>query len=286
MNSKNARPIRLVHIPKTAGTTVASGLLRKCGRKQRYVFGSSGSSEKEKFDKLDAAKRASIKVFIGHSLFETGVPEADDARLVTYLREPVSRVKSFIRHVAAGKSGYIQPTSRDGKFSVDEFLESGNLELSNLQTKVLINRDRLESNAKIDELGEDKALELATHRLLNETTAFGLNENFDEGWVAIWTALGMKPPLYAILNKRPDEERIVFTDAQVERIKQLNQLDLNLYKTAKIEFERRKSIGIIDPEEIRKFISAQKTWGKLFTQFWLKARRFYHHVYRKFLPRL
>lgn len=268
------KPIRLLHLPKTAGTTVASGLLRVCGRADRFIFSTNHPDNLAKIDAMSASERAAIRVFIGHSLFETGIPEADSALLVTYLREPVSRVKSFISHVAAGRTSIAVDPHQE--FSVDHFLESGNKELENLQTKVFINTDRLESDSGIHRLGSAAAFELARKRLFEHVTAFGLQDRFDEGWVAIWHALGISPPLYAMMNRRHDKERLLFTPAQIERIKELNQLDLQLYEAACVEFESRLASGRPPLESIDEFAKRQASQGARFTWVWNKVRGMYY----------
>jgi hypothetical protein len=275
--SSNTQPIRLLHLPKTAGTTVASGLLRVFGRRHRFVFSSDPSESRHRFQALRDEERNSIRVFIGHSLFETGISEADNAQIVTFLREPVSRVKSFITHVSEGRSKYLTP---DGKspsdLTIDEFLESGNPELENLQTKALINRDRIESPSRIESLGEQEALRLAKKNLFEGVKAFGLQDRFDEGWVAIWTALEIRPPLFATMNQQRGTQRIDFTDEQIARIRELNRLDLALYAAAREEFQRRVERGAVPDESLEDFRRRQKNHGERFTQCWNRVRNLYY----------
>lgn len=266
--------IRLLHLPKTAGTTVASALLRTRGRKHRFIFSTNHRDNLEKIASMSAKERASIRTFIGHSLYETGIPEADHARIVTYLREPVSRVKSFINYVAAGRTA-IQ-VNNASPFSIDEFLESGNAELSNLQTKIFINKDALDSDSRILELGHEASFQLARERLFNGLLAFGLQDRFDEGWVAIWHALGISPPLYAEMNARPDSQKLQFSKAQIERIRELNSLDIRLYEAARQEFDRRLGSGIPPQSALKDFRRRQSSGGRSFTRLWNLARTGYY----------
>jgi hypothetical protein len=274
MKASNNKPIRLLHLPKTAGTTVASALLRANGRRNRFVFSTNHEENIAKIGAMSAEERASIKTFIGHSLFETGIPEADSARIVTYLREPVSRVMSFINYVASGRTAVALDSSVP--FSIEEFLESGNPELSNLQTKIFINKDRLDSNSGIRELGSEAAIELAKKRLFDDVLAFGLQDRFEEGWVAIWHALGIRPPLYATMNQRPDRQKLKFTDAHIARIRELNELDIQLYEAASAEFERRIAIGIPPREVIEASRHRQSSAGGRFTWVWNLSRDTYY----------
>lgn len=276
------KPIRLLHLPKTAGTTVASGLLRVCGRKNRFVFSSDPAESRQRFDAFPENERRAIRAFIGHSLFHTGIAEADNADIVTYLREPVSRVKSFITHVAEGRSQHL---AKDRKpiegFEIDAFLASGNLELENLQTKALINLDHIESKSGIESLGEEVALDLAKKNLFEGVKAFGLQDRFDEGWVAIWTALGIKPPLYATMNQKRGTIKLEFTPAQIERIRELNHLDIQLYEAAQIEFQRRiEQEDAVPAGSLKDFQHRQTTRGESFTRLWNKLRNLYYSYRR------
>ena len=205
-------------------------------------------------------------------MYETGLKEPDAAEIFTILREPVSRVKSFIQHVAAGKSQYLKEYVESGVFSVDHFLYSGNGELDNLQTKMLINSDHSGSNLRISELGEEAAVELAISRLINDALAFGIQEDFDASWVAIWNALGRKPPIYASLNQKKTAERLEFTERQLEKIRDLNRLDLKVYAAAKEEFQRRCMTGAISDSDVTVFKRRQHLYGRVFSYIWNMAR--------------
>lgn len=274
MKHKADKPIRLLHLPKTAGTSVASGLLRVYGRKNRFVFSTNPSENIAKFNALSHHERSSIRTFIGHSLYSTGIPEADAARIITFLREPVSRVKSFINYVAAGRTSVV--VDHSAVFDIDAFLESGNPELSNLQTKIFINKDRLDSDSGIRNLGADAAINLAQKRLFEGVTAFGLQDRFDEGWVAIWEALGVRAPLYAEMNARPDTQRMQFSDEQVARIRELNDLDIRLYEAAVEEFERRIDSAFPPRQLIEEFRQRQARGGARYTRSWNFLRNSYY----------
>jgi len=265
-------PIRFLHFPKTAGTTMASSLLRIYGRKHFFGFSGVAENDRERFLEMDPEARRNIRLFIGHSMYETGLKEPDEAKVFTILRDPVSRVKSFIQHVAAGKSSYLKEYAASGSFSIDAFLESGNGELDNLQTKMLINQDCSASTRKISELGEAAAVNLAVSRIIDGTIAFGIQEDFDASWVAIWNALGRKPPLYAELNRKKSAARLAFTDAQLDKIRDLNRLDLELYAAARSEFQRRRKSGKIPDSDIAAFQRRQRTFGKIFSFAWSTAR--------------
>lgn len=272
MSTSSRRPVRLLHIPKTAGTTLASSLVRHYGRRRTFAITADASESQARFSALSEHEVRSISLFIGHSTYETGIPEVDEARIVTVLRDPVSRVKSFIRYIADGRAADkgIDPTR---PFSVDEFLESGSTELSNIQTKHLANRHGVGWDANLRELGPEKSVELAKERLFHGACAFGIQESFDESWVMIWQALGIKPPVYPLMNR--SRRHFSFNPAQERRIIELNQLDIELYQSASVEFERRLREGVVTPGSLEDFRRRQRRWGGAFTAFWNSSKIFY-----------
>lgn len=269
----DTRPVRLLHVPKTAGTTISSSLVRAYGRKHAFPFSGNPKKDRQRLLELGESARKKIRLFYGHSVFETGVAEADRARIITFLREPVDRVKSFIQHAGERKEKYLPDAAPDEPFSVARFLESGNPELSNLQSKMLINRDSGGSEAMIRELGEDAAFELARERLLNGVAAFGIQSHFNEGWVAIWQALGKKPPVYVHLRKIKNSGILSFTPEELERIKDLNRIDIRLYQEAEQEFKRRLDNGTIPREACGDFNRRQARYGPLYSAAWGFAKK-------------
>jgi hypothetical protein len=271
-------PVRLLHIPKTAGTTLASGLLRARGRSHRFVFSADPAESRERFSAMPKVEQDAVRTFIGHSLYHTGIPHADDAQIITVIREPVSRVKSFITHVAEGRSNYISSERKPIEdFSIDDFLASDNNELRNLQVKALINRDWIDSPSGISELGGEAALDQAVDNLFSGVTAFGLQDRFDEGWVAIWKALGVRTPIYATMNRKRGTKKLDFTPEHIERIVELNQLDIRLYQLAQDEFDRRiRHEDAVPPELMEDFRRRQARSGKRFSKLWNRTRSFYY----------
>lgn len=132
------QPLRFLHIPKTAGTTLLSILRRQYFGKKSFAFTGDITSDTKRFEALSEHDKENVMLFTGHAPIVTGIEKADNATTVTFLRDPISRVKSFCQHVAEGKSPYLIDDFSSETFSLDNFLESGNEELSNLQTKMLI----------------------------------------------------------------------------------------------------------------------------------------------------
>ena len=262
-------PVRLLHIPKTAGTTISSSLVMAYGRKHSFAFTGSPPRDRERLLALDEKTRSNITLYYGHSYYETGVGEADRARIITFLREPVSRVKSFIQHAGERKEKYLPDAALDQPFTVDAFLDTGNPELANLQTKILTNLN----DAGLEKLGEDASFELARERLFSGLAAFGIQARFDEGWVAAWNALGRRPPVYAHLRRTKKTALFGLTPDQIERIKDLNRIDIRLYQAAEAEFDRRVKGDPGFQKAYKSFALRQKMFGPAYSTAWNLAKK-------------
>jgi len=169
------------------------------------------------------------------------------------LRDPLSRVKSFCRHVSEGKSPYLKKEFSPDSFSLDHFLESGNRELSNLQTKMLINKGRVASPLLVDSMPLFEARDMALENLFGKVSLFGLQEYFDESLIVFASALNWGMPLYASLNKKQSSGSIRFEKHHIERILALNAIDVEVYDAAKERFSKLLGSDRFDREKLKIF---------------------------------
>lgn len=228
--------IRFLHIPKTAGTTFLDILKRQYKGWGVFPFTGEIPFDIECYRSLDEDRKKKIKVFTGHAPMVTGLEEADQARIITFLRHPVSRVKSFCQHVSEGKSGYLRELFPPERFDLDKFLDSGNDELVNLETKMLINRGACASPDLLNGMTVSEAREMALDNLFNKITVYGLQEYFDESLILFSADLKWKLPFYTSANKKKSNRLLEFKEDHLEKIKALNQIDIQVYEAAKEKF--------------------------------------------------
>lgn len=230
MNPIPRMPIRFLHIPKTAGTTFVHLLQRIYGRTRHFVFSGDMSADRIRLRAMTARQRQSIGLYSGHAVLHVGLADVDAVPAITFLRDPVERVKSFCQFVAEGKSPYLREAFPPDRFDLDRFLDSANPELDNLQTKMLI----LES-AQHDSLpGDTEAERLALHALRNQVDAFGLLERFDESLLRFQARYRWPVPLYERLNEKDQGRLLCFETRHLQRIAELNRVDSAVYAAAKI----------------------------------------------------
>ena len=248
--------LRFLHIPKTAGSTFSNLLRRQYLGKGHFVFTGVDEADRARFAALPEAKRNRVVLFTGHAPLVTGFKEADEATIITFLRDPLNRVKSFCQHVAEGKSPHLRGAFPPESFSLDAFLASGNGELSNLQTKMLINGAQAESSVLIDRMSAAQARDTALENLYSRVYRFGLQDHFDESLMIFAEALGWSMPLYAALNKKNAGRMIEFKPRHLERIVELNALDIEVYARAREHF-RATLLPQVDLEKLKKFRNMQ-----------------------------
>ncbi|MCL1074481.1 sulfotransferase family 2 domain-containing protein [Shewanella dokdonensis] len=248
------KPLRFLHIPKTAGTTFTDVLKLQYFRQKKFEFSGNRVLDIKKFESLPESDREKIVLFYGHAPIVTGVNHADNATIITFIREPINRVKSFCQHVSEGKSSCLIDDFPPKTFNLDTFLESGYGELSNLQTQMLINHwGKSESSISINNMPASEAIDMALYNLFNRVSYFGLQEYFDESLIMFSSAMNWRLPLYSAGNKKDSRKLIQFESRHIERIAELNAIDIEVYKIAKERFLSNINSATFDNKKLKSF---------------------------------
>jgi hypothetical protein len=225
------QPIRFLHIPKTAGETFSAILEKVYAEFPDFFFTGDFPADRDRYRLLPEAEKQQIRLFHGHAPLTTGLAEIDALPVVTLLREPIGRVKSFCQHVSEGKSPHLVKGFPPDNFDLDAFLASGDYELSNLQTKFLISTGNLEEIAD-----PATAAERALDCLFNRVAGFGLTEYFAESLAGLARQFAWPVPRYKRLNCKNTRRLLHFERRHLERIAELNRLDLEVYRAARQRF--------------------------------------------------
>lgn len=228
--------IRFLHIPKTAGTAFTGILKRLYPGTIHFSFSSNIKADIERFNNLPEKKRKEIKVFKGHAPISTGLLEADAASIITLLRDPIERVKSFCQHVSEGKAPNLRKMFPPERFDLDLFLENGSEQLSNLQTKMLINSGHSSSGYLLETLSPFEAKQMALENLRKKVLHFGLTEFFDESLIIFARAFDWPTPYYLHKNQKDLTKPLKFNDRHLRRLAELNSIDIEVYSAARMDF--------------------------------------------------
>jgi hypothetical protein len=228
--------LRFLHIAKTAGTTFRAVL--ENAYRGRAVFAFTGDSSID----LPACRAflgdhdGEEMLFLGHAPVRTGISEVDAVPTITILRDPIDRVCSFCRHVAEGKSPHLAERFPAGCFDLDEFLASGDPELSNLQTKMLLNTVHCADDTVLCGVSGEAAVGEAVDVLARRLICFGVQDFFDESLILFSTRLSWGLPLYKPQNRPRTGGGLCFGDHHLRRIAEMNPLDILVYARARAMF--------------------------------------------------
>lgn len=260
---KNMNPLRFLHIPKTAGSTFTDILYREYSAKKIFSFASGFVADRERFQAMSETDKANVALFVGHAPIGTGIREADEATTITFLRDPILRAKSFCQHVSEGKSPHLVRDFPPKRFDLDRFLDSGNGELTNLQTKMLVCRRVGSSSGTIDNMSAAEARDAALDNLYNKIAHFGLQEYFDESLIIFSSAFDWKIPVYHSLNKNNSGNLLRFEKRHLDRLAELNAIDIEVYSCAKERFMNVLGSSDFDEARLRRLRLVNNPVGRL-----------------------
>ena len=247
MTASDVRPLRFLHIPKTAGTSINVFLDRFYPPEQIFVFKHDDTLEESllRLKSYAPERRRGIRLYRGHAPLVTGDAEVDGARTFTLLREPVSRVVSFCNFVAEVKLTRIAEAFRGGQFDLDALLDSGHREMENLQTRMLVGE---ETYASLRENSDTGALRKAVLETFDRLDLVGLQERYEDTVLAATLIYGWRPTSpRKTLNARRSARGLHFSESTMKRIRELNRMDVLTYRFAVERFEatyRKRAAGV------------------------------------------
>ncbi len=224
-----------VHIPKTAGTTVAAvfrdnfpGGVGTVGN----AFKATGGYEHAAISRLREAPVHATRhmhVLSGHLPFAVREALPEDTRFVTFLRDPVERTLS--QYYGLQKLSRRKELPGDG--SLGAVLAEGDIIYDNLQTRMLADDD--EPVGDVDE----ETVEQAKDNLRSRFLAFGLVERFDESLVLIKRALELRSIAYVQRRASARPRGSEVSAEELRLAEEANQYDNELYAFARELFDER-----------------------------------------------
>lgn len=230
------RALRFLHVPKTAGTSVNVFLDRIYPVSAMWVFNDALSFEENlsRLRSLDPERRRSIKLFRGHAPFVTGEPDVDGARTFTLLRDPVQRVMSYCCHVAEGKSPDLRDLYPPETFTLKQFLDSGDVELQDLQTKMLLGKSLYEDLLRAP---REEAFREALASAFDRLELVGVQERYEDTMIAAmhifgWPRINPRKRL----NVRSADNPVSFSEDDIARITAMNRWDALAHRMARERF--------------------------------------------------
>jgi hypothetical protein len=227
-------PLAFVHIPKTAGTTFRTQLRRQYGwDRVLELQPNNPESNFETLARMSEAERARYRAFVGHWGLEWQDHFPADTQYLTFLRQPVDRVKSLYQHVWRDTSHDDHRLLRERNLSLGDYLRSGiTLETDNSQVRFV-------AGAPLDEPCSEDMLRCAMANL-DRFVVVGFTERFDESLALIRRRLGWRWPVYVSENTRPpNADSGIVTPACLAAVAEKNQYAQRLYDFALQRFDEQ-----------------------------------------------
>ena len=133
-------------------------------------------------------------------------------------------------------------------------------------------------------MSKSEARDLALNNLFNVVAEYGLQDYFDESLMLFSSALKWSTPFYTSLNKKDSSRLLEFKQKHLDRIAELNSIDIEVYNAAKIRFLETLESPRFDKSKLQrlKYVNSLKSPHKYVWNTWYAFYRLRRRVRRYF----
>jgi hypothetical protein len=207
--------------------------------RREHAFGYEHVHQRQRLAHLKSRPerdRRRVRFFQAHMGYGVHTFLPQPAAYVTILREPVSRVISHHAHAQA--TGRL-PADLGLEACIQSRIRAGVRNVDNLQLRALAGEDGEIAAAPFGGCTREM-LDLAKERIDRDLLLTGLTERFDEAVVLLRRRLDWTSCYYCVSNATPHRGHPPRLSPQlIERVRELNALDLELYEHARIRLEEQ-----------------------------------------------
>lgn len=225
------RPLVVLHLPKTAGTTLRHAV--EVAARDEQVETLYGDGSVEAFLE-DSERRRRAEVVIGHLSYGMHRHLGPSARYVTLLRDPVDRAVSEY-HFIASHPEHDEHAEARRRPLLDFVAWRADAGRANPQTALIARSSGLHRG---DDPVTEEDLDRALDRLDRRFAVVGLTDRFDESLAALCVWAGWEPPRYLDRNVTPSRPAVEELDpATRDRIAEVHRHDAVLVARARTAFD-------------------------------------------------
>jgi hypothetical protein len=224
-------PIAFIHLPRTAGSSLTTALVRRFGADVARVKSAGPVSQEDAEAIPDGAR-----IICGHMNY--GLHQHRPVRYATVLRDPVQRYLSQFRlnRIQRQREGLADMPLR-------EF--AGRLKFHNLQTSMLAGTHLLTNGSLFD-----------AHLAQRHLERFAFVGFFDE-LGAFTAAMGAED----LPHVNRTEDPLELDEETLELVRQANRIDIGLYAWARERFSETRPIGLEGPGRVVRARMAREASG-------------------------
>jgi hypothetical protein len=238
VNDRQDRCVLVVHVPKTAGTTLRVLLEQQHAQLPWFVVHHDIEADRRVLVETPAPERGALRCIFGHMWWgwHEYLPAGRAYAYTTMLRDPVERLLSLFSHARLPQH-YLGP--HIGQHDIEWFLTSGVSQTGdNGMVRQLCGADRFLQVPFADMMiplgGVTREHLDAAIAHLDECAVVGTSERFDEYLARCWTAFGWRFGSYRHENvtRWPRVRQYHLTRRQRLAVEQATRWDRLLYQHA------------------------------------------------------
>ena len=227
-----------LHIPKAGGMTLRTVLSQQFKGQKTHLIQQRVNKESHAFMLLDKAKAQEVSLLMGHFRYGIHTQFEQDFTYLTMLRAPVARVISEYTFLHTNE--YHQLYQYAKKMSLSDYLASGMTDqISNGMVRMLSGAEAMSAEGMPQRRDmTENDLSIALSNIDKHFSQIGFIEHYDASLLLWKRTFNWRYPVYFKENMTlKSSKRITVTDAEIEKIKQMNQLDIKLYNTLLARFQ-------------------------------------------------
>ena len=239
-----AKPVLFLHIPKTGGSSFLTVLGNVFGERRVRRLGGADEMAQAQIDRIVSDEIQDIDCLVGHFPIHAFAQYLDTFRPFTILRDPVDRVMSLFRFLKRAPQSETERLELREGFGFDDFIESrvpeNYAQTRNLMCRMLCGDAEMNDPVfaafwQPDDPGDLLDQALATLRGID----FGLMEDMRSTKALLQHAWASEFNLGEYRKNATETPGAEWTPRNIQRIVDMNTLDVALYHEAKALFYTR-----------------------------------------------